>query len=220
MKTAQTIDIIMADDHEIFRDGFAAMFRKPGDIRLVADARNGRQLVALTEKHNPDVVFADIKMPDMDGIEATRIITEKWPHIKVIALSMYDDEHLIIDMLEAGARGYVQKNAHKKEIMEAIRTVCNNQPYYCNHTSAALAKLIGASRFHPDRPVEKITFTDRETEIISLICRQFSNQEMSEALHLSRRTIEGYRERIMEKMLVRNTAGIVIFAIRHGIFKP
>jgi len=220
MKTNTVINIIMADDHEIFRDGFAVMFRKSADIKLIAEARNGRQLVTLVEKHNPDIVLTDIKMPDMDGVEATRIITNKFPQVDIIALSMFDDDNLIIDMLEAGAKGYLLKNAHKKEIIEAIRTVNRNDPYYCNHTSAKLAALIATSRFNPNKPVGKIVFNEKELEVMRLICKQFSTKEISEAMHLSGRTIEGYREKILEKTLARNTAGIVVYAIQHGIFKP
>jgi two-component system response regulator NreC len=214
-----TINIILADDHEIFRDGFAAMFKKPNGIKLVGEARNGIQLVALAEKHDPDVILTDIKMPGMDGIEATRIILQKMPHVGIIALSMFDDDNLIIDMLEAGAMGYLLKNAHKKDIIEAIKTVSRREPYYCGHTSMKLAKLIASSRFVPGKAAEKPVLTDKESEIIHLICREFSNKEISETLHLSIRTIEGYRERIMEKIHARNTAGIVVYAIRNNIFK-
>ncbi|MBK7290109.1 MAG: response regulator transcription factor [Chitinophagaceae bacterium] len=220
MKTNTAINIIMADDHEIFRDGFAVMFRRSTDIKLIAEARNGRQLVTLVEKHNPDIVLTDIKMPDMDGVEATRIITNKFPQVGIIALSMFDDDNLIIDMLDAGAKGYLLKNAHKKEIIEAIRTVNRNDPYYCNHTSAKLAALIATSRFNPNKPVDKIAFNEKELEVMRFICKQFSTKEISEAMHLSGRTIEGYREKILEKTLARNTAGIVVYAIQHGIFKP
>ena len=220
MKTNTAINIIMADDHEIFRDGFAVMFRRSTDIKLIAEARNGRQLVTLVEKHNPDIVLTDIKMPDMDGVEATRIITNKFPQVGIIALSMFDDDNLIIDMLDAGAKGYLLKNAHKKEIIEAIRTVNSNDPYYCNHTSAKLAALIATSRFNPNKPVDKIAFNEKELEVMRFICKQFSTKEISEAMHLSGRTIEGYREKILEKTLARNTAGIVVYAIQHGIFKP
>ena len=220
MKTNTAINIIMADDHEIFRDGFAVMFRRSTDIKLIAEARNGRQLVTLVEKHNPDIVLTDIKMPDMDGVEATRIITNKFPQVGIIALSIFDDDNLIIDMLDAGAKGYLLKNAHKKEIIEAIRTVNRNDPYYCNHTSAKLAALIATSRFNPNKPVDKIAFNEKELEVMRFICKQFSTKEISEAMHLSGRTIEGYREKILEKTLARNTAGIVVYAIQHGIFKP
>ena len=214
------INIILADDHEIFRDGFAAMFKKPSGITMVAEARNGLQLVSLVEKLQPDIVLTDILMPEMDDLEATRIISAKFPAIGIIALSMFNDDHLIIDMLEAGAKGYLLKNAHKKEIMEAIRTVARHEPYYCSQTSLKLARLIASSRFAPGRPAEKQGFTEKENEIIRLICQQCSNKEISEKLHLSIRTIEGYREKILEKMDAKNTAGIVVYAIRHGIFKP
>lgn len=219
MNYLKQINIIMADDHEIFRDGFAVMFRKPADIKLIAEAKSGTQLIALVEKHNPDVVLTDIKMPDMDGIQATRLLAENFPHIGIIALSMFDDEEQIIDMLEAGARGYLIKNAHKREIIEAIRTVNNNEPYYCNHTTAKLAAMIASSRFNPNRKIEKVSFSDKEREIMQLICREFSTKEISELMHLSSRTIEGYREKILEKTHARNTAGIVVYAIRHGFYK-
>lgn len=220
MKSNSLINIIMADDHEIFRDGFAVMFRRSADIKLLGDARNGRQLITMVEKYNPDVVLTDIKMPDLDGVEATRIITASFPQIGIIALSMFDDDNLIIDMLEAGARGYLLKNAHKKEIVEAIRTVNKNEHYYCNHSSAKLAAMIASSRFNPNKELRKIVFTEKETEVMKLICKEFSTREISEAMHLSGRTIEGYREKILEKTHARNTAGIVVYAIRHGIFKP
>jgi DNA-binding NarL/FixJ family response regulator len=186
----------------------------------VAEARNGRQLITLAEKHNPDVILTDIKMPDIDGIEATRMITGKLPHIRIIALSMFDDDNLIIDMLEAGAKGYLLKNAHKKVIIEAIHTVYNNEPYYCNHSSAKLAAMIAASRFNPNKPMEKVAFTEKEKEVMLLLCQQLTTKEISAAMHLGVRTIEGYREKILEKTLARNTTGIAIYAIRHGLFKP
>ena len=220
MEHIAPINIILADDHEIFRDGFASLFKKPYGITLVAEARNGIQLVSLVETHNPDVVLTDIQMPDMDGIEATRIIASKFPHVGIIALSMFGDDYLVMDMLEAGAKGYLLKTAHKQEIIDAIRTVARNEPYYCSATSLKLAKLIASSRFHNNKGMDKPVFSEKETEIIRLICKECSNKDISESLHLSIRTIEGYREKIMEKTDARNIAGIVVYAIRHGIFKP
>jgi DNA-binding NarL/FixJ family response regulator len=220
MQNGSVINIIMADDHEIFRDGFSALFRRSSEIKLLAEARNGQQLITLAGKLNPDVILTDIKMPGVDGIEATKVITARHPHIKIIALTMFDDDNLIIDMLEAGASGYLLKNAHKKEIIEAIRAVNRNEHYYCNQTTAKLAKLIAASRFNPRSTTGKDLFTGREKEIIIQICQGSMNKQISEKLFLSIRTIEGYRATIMEKMDVKNTAGIVVYAIRHGIFKP
>lgn len=218
--TAIPIRIILADDHEIFRDGFTVMMKKQAGIEMVAEARNGEQLLAQVARYQPDVVLTDIKMPGMDGIEATRLITAQYPRVGIIALSMFDDDNLIIDMLEAGAKGYLLKNAHKKEIIEAIKTVFRNDTYYCNNTSHKLARMIAQSRFHPGKPQQKATFNPKELEIIRLICQEYSNKEISEKLFLSIRTIEGYREKILEKTNARNTAGIVVYAIRHNIYKP
>jgi DNA-binding NarL/FixJ family response regulator len=213
------VRIILADDHEIFRDGFQTMLTKQKAIEMVAEAANGRELIELTAKLNPDVIVTDIKMPIMDGIEATRILADRYPHIGVIALSMFDEDNLVIDMLEAGAKGYLIKNAPKHEIYEAIKTVYKNGTYYCQNTSNKLAQMIAKSKFNPYKKIPKIEFTERETEVIKLICTELSNKEMASQLNLSVRTIEGYRDKIQEKMDVRNSAGIVVYAIKNGIFK-
>jgi len=213
------IRVIVADDHEIFRDGFRALLKKQQDIELVAEAENGKELLELTQKFKPDVVITDIKMPKSDGIQATRILEEKYPHIGVIALSMFDEENLIVEMLEAGAKGYLLKNAAKDEIIEAIKTVFNNGTYYCHHTSNRLAQMIASSKFNPYRKSKTPNFNEKEIEIIQKICEGLSSRNIADTLHLSIRTIEGYREKIQEKMKVHNTAGIVVYAIKKGIYK-
>src|SRR5437773_3761112 len=119
------IRVVIADDHEIFREGLEGLIKKQTDIELAGEAENGKQLIEITTQLLPDVVLTDIKMPVIDGIQATQIISEKLPQVSVIALSMFDDENLIVDMLEAGAKGYLIKNAHKHEIISAIKTVYN-----------------------------------------------------------------------------------------------
>jgi len=213
------IRVIVADDHEIFRDGFRALLKKQQDIELVAEAENGKELLELTQKFKPDVVITDIKMPKSDGIQATRILEEKYPHIGVIALSMFDEENLIVEMLEAGAKGYLLKNAAKDEIIEAIKTVFHNGTYYCHHTSSRLAQMIASSKFNPYRKSKTPNFNEKEIEIIQKICEGLSSRNIADTLHLSIRTIEGYREKIQEKMKVHNTAGIVVYAIKKGIYK-
>ena len=214
------VKIIIADDHEIFRDGFHSLLKNQSDIILVAEASNGQQLVALTEKHLPDVVLTDIAMPVMDGIQATRIITEKYPQVAIIALSMFNEDKLVREMLDAGAQGYLLKSAHKTEILNAINTVSQHKPYFCNDTRYKLSTFIAHTGLHHNKSSENNIFTTKEKEIICLICRQFSTREISTALHLGIRTIEGYRERILKKTNARNTAGIVIYAIGHRIYTP
>lgn len=219
MKATNPIKIILADDHEIFRDGFKAMLKKQPSVELIGEAADGEELVELTRQSQPDVVVTDIKMPKMDGLQATKIIATEFPHIGIIALSMIDEENLIIDMMEAGAKGYLLKNAHKKEIIEAIKVVNNGNIYYCDGTSAKLTRMIAQS--------DRISFTKRsprpelsqkEIDVIQFICEEMTNKEIADRLHLSIRTIEGYRDRIQEKIGARNSAGIVVYAIRNKIY--
>lgn len=219
MKIYTPIRIVLADDHEIFRDGFNIMMKKQANIKLVGEAGNGAELIEVAGKLMPDVILTDIKMPRIDGIEATKIITKKYPEINIIALSMFDDDNLIIDMLEAGARGYLLKSAHKNEIIEAIKAVYNQETYYCKSTSGKLAQLIAQSRFNPFNPNQRKEFSQKEVEIIKLICQEASNKEIAARLFLSVRTIEGYREKIQDRIKAKNTAGIVIYAIKNGIYK-
>lgn len=213
------ISLVIADDHEIFRDGLALMLSKQQNISLVGQAENGKELIELVKESRPDIVITDIKMPHLDGIKATRLLLEKNPDLKIIALSMFDEENLIVEMLEAGARGYLLKNADKKEILEAINSVYEDNIFYCRHTSAKLASMIVKSRFDPHKKKQQIVFSDREKEIIKLICKQFTAQQIGNNLFLSKRTVEGYRTKIMEKMDVKNTAGVVIFALKNNLVK-
>ena len=213
------IRIVLADDHEIFRDGFRVMLKKQSAVELIGEASDGKELLELVEQLQPDVVVTDIKMPNLDGIQATRILTKQFRDIGVISLSMFDEENLIIDMLEAGAKGYLLKNAHKDEIIAAIEAVHRDQTYYCNDTSRKLTKMIAESSFNPNRRPVHPDFTERELKVIRFICEEFSNKEIALQLNLSVRTIEGYRDKIQEKINARNTAGIVVFAIKNRIYQ-
>ncbi len=212
-----TIRLVIADDHEIFRDGLSLMLSKQDSVILSGQAKDGEELLQLVEEVRPDLVLTDIKMPRLDGIAATRILLQRYPDLKIIALSMYEEEDLIVEMLEAGARGYLLKNADKKEIMEAVLTVSGGNIFYCKHTTAHLVSLIVKSKFDVRKKAYESVFTDREKEIIRLICRQHTAQEIGQRLYLSKRTVEGYRTRILDKMDVKNTAGVVIFALKHHL---
>lgn len=212
------ITIVIADDHEIFRDGFKEMVKRFPEVQLIGEAENGKELMDLVKRLSPDVVLTDIKMPLMDGIEAARQLIKNKCTTRIIALSMFDEENLIIDMLEAGAKGYLLKNTHKHEIIEAIKAVHDGKTYYCKHTSEKLLQLIAKSKFNPYKKIAKPQFSEREVQIIRMICDQLSNKEIAEKLNLSVRTIEGYREKVQEKMDVHNTAGIVVYAIKTSIY--
>lgn len=215
-----TIKVVIADDHEIFRDGMRIMLQKQADIHLVGEAGDGRELIEQVKSLQPDIVISDVKMPRMDGAAATRHLVEHYPHIGIIALTMFDEEDLIIDMLEAGARGYLLKNADKHEIVDAIKSVYDQQPYYCRHTSHKLAEMVARSKFNPHRQHIKPEFNERELEIIRHICDGLTSKQIGEKIFLSVRTVEGLRMKILEKMEVKNTAGIIIYAIKNNLYTP
>lgn len=214
------VKVVIADDHEIFRDGLKLVLQKQTDILVAGEAADGRELIELVKHQLPDVVVTDVKMPNLDGVAAAKYLAEHYPSIGVIALTMFDEEDLIVDMLEAGAKGYLLKNADKSEILEAVHTVANNQPHYCRLTSQKLASMVAKSKFNLHLKKEKPAFNEREKEIICHICDGLTNKEIGEKIFLSVRTVEGLRLKIIEKMNVKNTAGIIVYAIRENLYSP
>jgi DNA-binding NarL/FixJ family response regulator len=216
---AKSIKIVIADDHEIFRDGFKLLLNNQKELELVGEAENGKQLLKVVEETHPDVVFIDIQMPIMDGLEACRLIKQNFEWIRIIALTMFNEDHMIVDMLESGARGYLLKNTNKNELLLATKTVFRGDTYYCLATSGRLAKLIAESNYSPQRQKTIIRFTPRELEVMELICRQFSNKEIAKQLDIGQRTVESYREKIQEKTGAKNVIGIVIYALKNDLVK-
>lgn len=211
------LKVIIADDHELVREGLQVMISKITEIELIAEAANGEQLVRLTSHLLPDVVLTDVKMPVMDGIEATRQIRKKHPHIGVIALTSFNEENLIMDMLNAGANGYLLKNAGKKEITDAVKTVYKGESYYCKETNEQLSHLVAKGGVYTDK--HNNLFTDREIQVIHLICEGLSSKLIASQMMLKTRTVERYRDSIMEKMEVKNSAAVVMYAVKHGLYK-
>ena len=204
-----TINIILAEDHEFLRNGFSSFIEKCPGINLVAEACDGKELIGLTEKWLPDVVLTDIKMPVMSGIEATRQISKKFPNIGVIAFSMFNDEYLLNDMLEAGAMGYLVKNASKEELITAIKFVFNQQSFFCSDTKIKLQSL------RARKSEEQLT--EKEKELIFFICCSMENKEIADKLYLSVRTIEGYRQDIMKKIKAKKLPQLIAYAIARKI---
>lgn len=219
-KPYRSIRVVIADDHDIYRDGFRSMLASNQDIELVAEAADGASLLQVTAVNDPDVILTDIRMPVMNGIEATRQLTAKFPHIAVVALTMFNEDHQIIDMLAAGAKGYLLKDAPKADIINAIGTVHRNENYFCNTIAKKLARMVAHNMFDPELREKKIPLSDREKEVLKLLCEQKSNRDISLLLGLSVRTIEGFRADLLQKTGSQNVAGLVVFAIKYGIFTP
>src|SRR5438105_3807750 len=156
------IRIVLADDYFVFREGFKALIKKEKHIKLVGEASNGKELIEVVSKQLPDVVFTDIQMPVMNGLEATRILSEKHPHVGVIALSMFNDDDLLVGMLEAGAKGYLLKDIERDELIQAIYKVYQKEFYYCTSCSNKLIRLMERNHFNPFKPAKKSIFNGRE----------------------------------------------------------
>jgi DNA-binding NarL/FixJ family response regulator len=214
----QSINILIADDFPLFLEGIELMLKKEPQIHILGSAIDGEELLKKVGELKPDVVITDIEMPVMNGIKVTKEIKNNNPATKVIALTMFGEEYLIVDMLDAGADGYLLKNSKKEELIEAIASVMEGGNYFCNSTTLKLSRMI-AARKQPAKEVA-IKFSEKEMAIIQLICEQYASKQIASATQLTHRTVEKYRDNIMEKTGAKNVVGIVIYAIRNGLFKP
>jgi DNA-binding NarL/FixJ family response regulator len=213
----EKIRLVIADDHVLIRDGLRMLLDMDEDIEIVAEASDGKDLVQMASQCSPDVVITDLMMPGMSGIQAIREMYLTGFR-RIIALSFYESEPLIVEALEAGALGYIAKNARRGEIIEAIKTVYKFHPYYSQSTSSRLVRLISNSNFNPYIRSAPVLFSEKEKEIIRLICQEKSSEEISQVLLTSKRTVDGMRAKILSKMNVRTVAGVAIYAIKNAIY--
>jgi DNA-binding NarL/FixJ family response regulator len=217
MNTQQAISVVVADDHVFFRDGLVATLQKNPAYSVVGQAGTGEALIEQVTNHRPNLVITDIGMPNTNGIQATQQIKALYPETKVIALSMHNEEQVIIHMLQAGAMGYLEKNISRHELDAAIDSVVNHdQVYFPESTSMTMFRLLKRASMKPF-PRPEILFSPREMEVIDLVCKDYSSKEIADQLHLSNRTIESHRNNIMEKMNVKSVAGLVAFAYTNGL---
>ncbi len=211
------IKVAIADDSVIFREGLKVSLNPDKHFDITIEAGNGRELLTGIEKSPPHVVLMDLKMPVMDGMEATKAIKKRYPDIKVLAVTMYEDENFIIHLMESGANGYLLKNTEPEEIRKAIYTVHENGYYFNDLVSNTLLKKVVAKPQIKPTFNKSIEFTDRELEVLRGICNEKTSTEIGETIFLSPRSVEGIRQHLLEKIGVRNTAGLVMFAVKNGL---
>lgn len=221
MFSQKILKLVLADDHAIYRDGLKLLLKKVKDvtIEVAAEAGSGAELVELADKVQPDMVITDIMMPGMDGIAAIRLLRKTHPQLFIIALSSFDETRMVLDTLEAGANAYLLKNTSKEEMLQAIKAVSEGGAYYCSEVSVLLIRKIKESNLSSDKKTQVADLTPREQEIIKLICKGHSNKEIATILTLSKRTVEGYREKIMSKVQARNSLDIMTYAIKNNLYK-
>ena len=212
----ERIKIILADDHELVIEGIAKIIREQPDLELVGTTDNGSKLVSLLATHRPDIVITDIQMPVMNGIEATSAIQKRFPDTAVIALSMFDNEYIIKDMLQAGAVGYINKSAKPEEILKAIYAAYKGEHYHCRSTSNKITSMITARIFDPNDPGVSI-FTESEFRMIRLFCEGLDLPEIAKKMGVAYGTAKRYRVEIFEKAGVDSTVKLVLYAKGMGM---
>ena len=209
-----TITVLIADDHALMRDGLRAILEREGGIEVVATASNGRETVLEARRLNPDIVLMDIVMPELSGIEAAAQIRDHCESTRVIILSMHSTVEHIFRALQAGAMGYLLKGSAGSEVVEAVRAVRAGRRYLTRKVSDVVVD--GYVREHrASSPLESLS--PREREVMLLVVEGRSSREIADALHLSPKTVETHRSRLMEKLGVENVIGLVKFAVQHGL---
>lgn len=211
------INVFLADDHAVVRDGICALMDAESDIRVVGTAADGRQAVRQIKKSQPDIVVMDIAMPELNGIEATRQISDACPAVKVIILSMHDSSEHIYQALKAGAKGYLLKESAGKEVVAAVRAVSSGHRYLSDRIEEMVIEgyVVHRDAAPGKSPLDNLS--DRERQILQLVVEGKSSTEISEILFLSPKTVDNYRSRLMQKLDIQNLTELVKFAIQHGI---
>lgn len=209
------LKIYIVDDHALFREGLRFLLNNSEHISEIKEAGNGLEFLNEFENFKPDVVLMDIEMPEVNGIEATKAALSRDPDLKIIALSMYSDENFYTEMIEAGAKGFLIKNSQFNDVQTAIIEVYNNRNYF---SPEILSSIVNSLNHKAETPVNN-ELTKRELEVLLHICKGLSNQEISEKLSISKRTVDKHRENILCKSQSKNTAELVVYAIRNGYFE-
>jgi DNA-binding NarL/FixJ family response regulator len=209
------IRIIIADDHQLFREGLANLLSNSKDIEILAQAENGKEVINKAKELKPDVVIMDIGMPVMDGVEATQELLNELPNMKIVALSMHSDKQYIKGMFEAGAAGYLFKNCAYDELIKAIHTVYSGKKYLGEKiTEIMIQDYLGKEE---NLPATDSELTERESEILKLIAEGVSISDISDQLFVSVKTIGTHKQHILEKLNLKTTTDLVKYAIKKGI---
>ncbi|MBK8498358.1 MAG: response regulator transcription factor [Flavobacteriales bacterium] len=214
------IKLALADDQVLFRRGMVMLLRDMPDVQVVFECSNGEELLTGLQGNAIDIVLLDLEMPVLNGIDTVKRIREEFPQVKVIVLSMHSEEKFIVHLMELGANGYVLKTAEPDEIEDAVRAVSTSGYHFSEMVSRVM--LHGLVKKEKIKPTfsDVDPLTERELDVLRLICQELTTTEIAGKLFLSPRTVEGYRNNILQKIGARNTAGIVVYAMSKGIYTP
>lgn len=210
--------LLLVDDHRLMLDGLISLLEDEGCIESIRGATSGLQALAILENEKVDVLMVDINMPEMSGLELTKIVRERFPDIKVLALSMYNDNIMIAKMIEAGAMGYVLKSTNISELSEAICTIASGKRFLSKEAQDIIMQGI----YNSDSSISNlqpnvIKLTSRESEVLALIVKEYSNEQIADKLFISERTVETHRKNIFMKTKQKTIVGLIKFAIENGL---
>lgn len=212
----EILKVIIVDDHEIFRNGLQTILKRIENIKLIASASDGSEFLELLKKEVPDVVLMDIKMPVIDGVDATRHALVLYPKIKIIALSMFGDEEYLQQMIQAGAKGFLLKNITRKILSHAVDVVYNGGNYYSEELLGFFTKKY-IQETQPEN--DDLQITKREMEVLQLVAEGLLNQEIADKLFISKRTVDGHKNNLVVKTGSKNMVDLLVYSIKNGLVK-
>lgn len=211
------VKIALADDHVLFRKGLVSLLEMEDDFQVVLEAGNGLELTQRIGGTGAEIVLMDLEMPEMDGLTATATLRDNHPDVRVLMVSSHDEDEMILDAVEKGAKGYLLKNADPDDVIEAIRSIMHSGFYFQEHVSKLLLRGIVEKDLLKSKFEPRELLTDREREVLQLIFLEKTSAEIADQLFLSPRTIESYRKNMLEKVGVRNSVGLVVFGLKHKL---
>jgi DNA-binding NarL/FixJ family response regulator len=214
-----SLRILVADDHEVVRQGLRALLESQPGWQVVAEAANGRQAVELARRHKPDIVILDISMPELNGLEATSLILQEAPRSQVLILTVHESERVVREVLAAGARGYLMKSDAGRELVLAVEALGQRRPYF----TSQVAEMMLEGYLQPGAPApddDGLRLTSREREIVQLLAEGKTNKEVASILNISVKTAETHRTNIMNKLRLHSLSELVRYAIRNHIIQP
>lgn len=215
--SAKKIKVLITDDHALFRTGVKTSLAHYPDIEFIGEAENGMQLLNLVKFLQPDVILLDIQMPIMDGIATLPEVKKIQPDIKIIMLTMNDDVSMISKLMEIGANSYLTKNSDSETIYEAIKTVYTNEYYFNEYTNKAMLTGLRSKRIVETTLPDETELSDKEMQVLKLMCDEKSTKEIADIVDISPRTVEAIRDRLKLKTGAKSTAGLILYAVKHRI---